>query len=208
MNPGTRSFLAPSWPAHSRNNIAAPGSQAVSIHVVPSLAGGTLALPCSGPAFPWLVMRAKTEARRGETRPLVTRTRRRARNSFTLRAESNSENWGAGRDLRSRRRNSRGYRTGRRLERDWVRRKRLDSMASAAESFRSTWGSERGAPEWRRQRSPTATPQVGQGTEESCADVRSFIRMRREYDKKNGKAVRFGTLWEEYLAPAHGGPGK
>jgi hypothetical protein len=100
------------------------------------------------------------------------------------------------------------YRTGRRLERDWVRRKRLDSMASAAESFRSTWGSERGAPEWRRQRSPTATPQVGQGTEESCAEVRSFIRIRREYDKKNGKAVRFGTLWEEYLARAQGGPGE
>jgi hypothetical protein len=29
--------------------------------------------------------------------------------------------------------------------------------------------------------------------------------MRREYDKKYGKAVRFGTLSEEYLAQAHGG---
>ena len=68
------------------------------------------------------------------------------------------------------------------------------SMASAAESFRSICNSERSAPEWSRQRCPAATPQVGQGTEDNCVGVRSFILMGTGCDKKCGKAIRFGTL--------------
>src|ERR1700687_1740343 len=49
------------------------------------------------------------------------------------------------------------------------------SMASAAESFRSTCDSERSPPECSKQRSPAATPHVGQGTEENCSGVSSFI---------------------------------
>jgi len=70
----------------------------------------------------------------------------------------------------------------------------LVSMASAAESFRSICNSERSAPECSRQRCPAATPQVGQGTEDNCAGVRSFILIGTGCDKKCGKAIRFGTL--------------
>ncbi len=45
---------------------------------------------------------------------------------------------------------------------DWL----FASRASAAASFRSTCGSERGAPECSMQRSPAATPHVGQGTDD------------------------------------------
>ena len=68
------------------------------------------------------------------------------------------------------------------------------SMASAAESFRSICNSERSAPECRRQRCPAATPQVGQGTEDNCAGVRSFILIETGCDKECGKTIRFGTL--------------
>jgi hypothetical protein len=49
------------------------------------------------------------------------------------------------------------------------------SMASVAESFRSVCDSWRSAPEYSKQGSPAATPHVGQGTEENCFGVISFI---------------------------------
>src|ERR1700674_5958431 len=55
-------------------------------------------------------------------------------------------------------------------------------MASAAATFRSTCGSERRAPECSTQRSPAATPHVGQGTEDNCSGVSSFLFIRTEYD--------------------------
>jgi hypothetical protein len=65
-------------------------------------------------------------------------------------------------------------------------------MASTAQSFRSRWGSEFGLPEY-KQRSPGATPQVGQGTEDNCFGVRSVILIRIECDKPDFKVVLFGT---------------
>jgi hypothetical protein len=61
-------------------------------------------------------------------------------------------------------------------------------MAAIAESFRSTCGSERGAPECSTQRSPTATPHVGQGTETSCAGVSSFFFTSGRYSKAGQKS--------------------
>ncbi len=49
------------------------------------------------------------------------------------------------------------------------------SIASAAESFRSTCGSDRGAPECSTQRSPAPTPHVGHGTEDNCSGVSSLF---------------------------------
>src|SRR5260370_31640106 len=48
-------------------------------------------------------------------------------------------------------------------------------MASTAANFRSRCGSERGAPEYRKQRCPAATPQVGHATEEKCLGVSSLF---------------------------------
>ena len=67
------------------------------------------------------------------------------------------------------------------------------AIDSAAESFRSTCGSERGAPECSKHRSPDATPQVGQGTENNCFAVKSFILIRILCDKPSPKAVPFRT---------------
>src|SRR5882762_9456130 len=67
-------------------------------------------------------------------------------------------------------------------------------MASAAESFRSTCDSERSAPECSRQRFPAGTPHVGQGTEDNCVGVRSFMRMWVACYRTRGKAIQFGTL--------------
>jgi hypothetical protein len=55
-------------------------------------------------------------------------------------------------------------------------------VASTAENFRSTCGSDRGAPECSTHRSPAATPHVGQGTEDSCLGVSSFLFTRIECD--------------------------
>jgi hypothetical protein len=66
-------------------------------------------------------------------------------------------------------------------------------MASAAESLRSTCGSERGAPEFNKQRSPVATPHVGQGTENNCFTVRWLILIWICSDKTAGKTVPFRT---------------
>jgi hypothetical protein len=52
------------------------------------------------------------------------------------------------------------------------------SATTRAENFRSKCGSERGAPEWNTQRSPAGTPQVGQGTEDICLGVSSFLGER------------------------------
>jgi hypothetical protein len=49
------------------------------------------------------------------------------------------------------------------------------STASAAESFRSRCGSVRGAPEWSSQTSPTAAPQVVQGTEKTWLELSSLV---------------------------------
>jgi hypothetical protein len=49
------------------------------------------------------------------------------------------------------------------------------SAASAAESFRSRCGSVRGAPVCSSQASPTAAPQVVQGTDSICFGVSSFV---------------------------------
>jgi len=49
------------------------------------------------------------------------------------------------------------------------------SMVSIAANFRSTCGSERGAPECSTQGSPAATPHVGHGTEDNCSGVSSFF---------------------------------
>src|SRR6266404_1517389 len=67
-------------------------------------------------------------------------------------------------------------------------------MASAAESLRSTCGSVRGEPECSKQRSPAATPHVGQGTDDNCSGVSSLMRIQRGYDKISWKTVRFGTV--------------
>lgn len=67
------------------------------------------------------------------------------------------------------------------------------SIASAAESLRSTCGSERGAPEFNKQRSPVATPHVGQGTENNCFTVRWLILIWICSDKTAGKTVPFRT---------------
>src|ERR1700683_4243524 len=55
------------------------------------------------------------------------------------------------------------------------------SIASTAESFRSTCGSERGAPECSTQRFPAATPHVGHETEDICLGVSSFFFIHSEY---------------------------
>jgi hypothetical protein len=75
------------------------------------------------------------------------------------------------------------------------------SLASAAASFLSTCGSERRPPECSTQRSPTPTPQVGQGTDDSCSGVSSFFFTRTECKNACRKTVQFGTLFE--LAVLH-----
>ena len=70
----------------------------------------------------------------------------------------------------------------------------LDSKASAAESLRSKWGSERGPPECIKQRWPGETPQVGQGTAVNCSGVRSRIRIGRRCRKTRRKTVQNGTV--------------
>jgi hypothetical protein len=54
-------------------------------------------------------------------------------------------------------------------------------------------GSERIAPEWSKQRFPAVTPHVGQGTEENCSGVRSFILTGTGCDKLFVRAAPFGT---------------
>ena len=75
----------------------------------------------------------------------------------------------------------------------------FSSMASAADSLRSKCGSKRGAPECSKQRSPGATPQVGQATEDNCLGVSSGILIRIKCDKTSRKTVSFGTLYKLHL---------
>jgi hypothetical protein len=49
------------------------------------------------------------------------------------------------------------------------------AIASAAQSLRSTWDSERNPPECNTQRSPGATPHVGQLTDTDCFAVSSLF---------------------------------
>src|SRR6267154_493544 len=65
------------------------------------------------------------------------------------------------------------------------------SIASTAESFRSTCGSVRGAPECSKQGSPGATPHVGQGTENHSFAVRSLFLILIQYGKTSRKTVPF-----------------
>jgi hypothetical protein len=48
-------------------------------------------------------------------------------------------------------------------------------IASAADSFRSRWGSNRKAPVWSSQASPMAAPQVPQSTDSICFGVNSLV---------------------------------
>ena len=73
------------------------------------------------------------------------------------------------------------------------RRPLFRSIASAAESFRSTCGSERGPPECSKQRAPAPTPHVGHGTESNCFAVKSPILIPPEYGKYPRKTVLFQT---------------
>src|SRR5580693_10608357 len=75
------------------------------------------------------------------------------------------------------------------------------SIATSAASFLSTCGSERGPPECSTQRSPTPTPQVGQGTGHNCSGVSSFFFTRTECGNAGRNTVQFGTLFE--LAAPH-----
>src|SRR5271168_3205604 len=70
------------------------------------------------------------------------------------------------------------------------------SLASIAASFLSTCGSERGPPECSTQRSPTPTPQVGQGTDDNCSGVSSFFFTRTECKNACRNTVQFGTLFD------------
>lgn len=62
------------------------------------------------------------------------------------------------------------------------------STVSAAASFRSRWGSVRGAPVCNSQTSPMAAPQVPQGTDSICFGVSSFdftnIKMQCHIEKR------------------------
>jgi hypothetical protein len=70
------------------------------------------------------------------------------------------------------------------------------SIASTAQSFRSTCGSERRAPECSTQRTPGVAPHVGQETEDTCFGVRSFFFMLRGCDRICRKTVPLRTLCE------------
>src|ERR1700686_4155597 len=67
-------------------------------------------------------------------------------------------------------------------------------MASIAESFRSTCGSERGAPQCTTQRRPAATPHVGHGTDDNCFVVSSFFPVENCPMTPYRKTIPFGTL--------------
>jgi len=77
------------------------------------------------------------------------------------------------------------------------------SMASAAESFRSMCGSGRSPSECNKQRSPAATPHVGQGTEEACSGVRSIILTGTASDNSVVGAAPFGTVSENRSDKSH-----
>lgn len=63
-----------------------------------------------------------------------------------------------------------------------------------AQSFRSKCGSKDGEPECKWQRSPAATPQVGQGTDDSSLGVSSTILIQIFCDNLCLETVRLGTL--------------
>src|ERR1700735_969892 len=67
-------------------------------------------------------------------------------------------------------------------------------VASTAESFRSTCGSDRGAPDWSKQRFPGAAPHVGQRTENNCFVVSSLFFIYIRCGKGNRSTVPSGTL--------------
>jgi len=88
-----------------------------------------------------------------------------------------------------------------RLASAWMRLNRSTSTLSAAESLRSTCGSERNPPECKRQRFPAGTPHAGQGTENNCLGVRSLILMDKGCDETCEKAIPFGTLLGKVETP-------
>ena len=67
------------------------------------------------------------------------------------------------------------------------------TLPGREENFRSTCGSERGAPECSKQGSPGATPHVGQGTENNCFAVRSLFLIWIRCDKTSRKSVPYST---------------
>jgi hypothetical protein len=62
------------------------------------------------------------------------------------------------------------------------------------EGFRSTCGSERGAPQCTTQRRPAATPHVGHGTDDNCFVVSSFFPVENCPMTPYCKTIPFGTL--------------
>lgn len=68
------------------------------------------------------------------------------------------------------------------------------STASAASSFRSRWGSVRGAPVCNSQASPTAAPQVPQGTDSICFGVSSFVFTIVRCNATSKEDVHYCTL--------------
>jgi hypothetical protein len=82
-------------------------------------------------------------------------------------------------------------------------------IRSTAESFRSTCGSVRGAPECSKQGSPGATPHVGQGTENHSFAVRSLFLILIQYGKTSRKrsilnamdTIRNGRAYETTTSP-------
>jgi hypothetical protein len=69
------------------------------------------------------------------------------------------------------------------------------SIASAAENFRSTCASERGAPECSKQHSPGATPHVGQRTASNCFAERLLFLICIQCDKTSRKTIPYRTLF-------------
>ena len=67
----------------------------------------------------------------------------------------------------------------------------LVSAASAAESFRSRWGSVRGAPVCNSQASPIAAPQVLQGTDNTCFGVSSLVFTTASCNVSSGEDVQY-----------------
>jgi|SRR6267143_4837913 len=68
-------------------------------------------------------------------------------------------------------------------------------MASIADNFRSKCGSVRRPPECNKQRIPAATPHVGQGTEDNCSGVSSFLfNSEQDAIALSRETVQFETL--------------
>jgi len=72
---------------------------------------------------------------------------------------------------------------------------RFRSIASAAAPFRDMCGSMRRPPARSRQRCPTGTPQVGQGTEDNCFLVSFAIFIRMRFPQKPPQNCPIWHIW-------------